>query len=99
MNNAACPHCGKETISLSQRLITGHWIDTYCSECSGRVSMNPIILFVMYFLLLWDLFFFGFMAYVEKSIIYLSLMIVGWLIMEVFIYYVPLVALRPKKKK
>jgi len=61
------------------------------------MCMQPYVLAAIYCAHTWNVFFFGFMMIWEESIIYFSLMIVFWLILEYFCYYVPLVRLRPKK--
>lgn len=97
MEAAHCPHCNEPTISGKQRWVASKWKDIYCSDCGGRIAINPILLAIMYFVLVWDIFFFGFMALYEKSIIYFTVMLVGWAILEFFELYLPLVRLRPKQ--
>lgn len=96
MENIACPRCGELTITPKDRIKTGKWLNTNCSNCGSRLCANPVVLALLYFVLLWDIFFFGFMAYHEKSWIWASVMLAGWLIMEFFIYYTPLSILKSK---
>lgn len=99
MEKTECPRCGEATITMFDRFKAGKWLDIYCSNCKGRMCANPIILAIMYFILCWDIFFFGFMAVYEKSWIYAAAMFIGWAILEFFILYVPLTKLRPVQQK
>lgn len=97
MSNTVCPHCEKETITPMQRIKAFHWIDIYCSECGGRSAMVPIVMILLYFALVWNFLFFGFVAVAEKSFIYGAALFIGWFLLEFFGYYIPLVRLRPKQ--
>jgi len=99
MSNVECPRCGKETITLKQRFQAGKWIDIYCSECGGRMCAQPIVMSIMYFVLTWNILFFGFMAVYESSWAYGVAMVIGWAMLEFFILYMPLTKLRPLKQK
>ncbi|MDX1812630.1 MAG: hypothetical protein R3240_11815 [Gammaproteobacteria bacterium] len=96
MQNIECPNCGKSTITPGDKFKAGKWKDIYCSNCNQRLCANPIVMALLYFALVWDVFFFGFMAYVEKSWIYLSVGLALWAILEFFIYYIPLSKLKAK---
>jgi len=96
MQKTPCPHCGEETITVPQRLRASHWMDTHCSACGGRIAMTPIMLALLYFVIVWDIFFFGYVAVYEKSLSYGIAMVVGWALLEFFGSYIPLVRLRPK---
>lgn len=96
MEKAVCPHCGKETIEPMQRVKAEFWRDVYCKECGGRSAMAPIVLAILWAAICWDVFFFGFMAVHEKSVIYGAIMVVGWGLLQFFGYYIPLVRLRSK---
>ena len=99
MSLSPCPACNKETITIKQRLKASHWVDIYCSACGSRFAMQPIVLSLMHFVLVWNFYFFGFMAVYEKSIVYAGLFFLGWGILEVFASYIPLVKLRTKIPK
>ena len=64
-----------------------------CPKCGGRVCAQPIILAVLYFLYIWDVMLFGYLAYLD-SLWYLAVMLTGWLILDYFAIYVPLSPLR-----
>ena len=64
-----------------------------CSECGGRVCAQPIVLSALYFLYVWDVVLFGYLAYLD-SLWYLLVMFVGWLILDYFSVYVSLSPLR-----
>ena len=93
MNSIACPHCGEKTFSWWDKYRTGKWALLRCSSCKGRVCAQPIVLAVLYFLYVWDVVLFGYLAYLD-SLWYLLVMLVGWLILDYFSVYVPLAALR-----
>ncbi len=99
MQDTECPHCSENSIRPLARWIAGHWKDIYCPRCEGRIAMQPIVLALLYFVYVWNVLFFGFMAWYESSWVYAALLIVGAIILEVFIYYIPLVRLRRKKPK
>ena len=64
-----------------------------CPECGGRVCAQPLVLAGLYFLYVWDVMLFGYLAYLD-SFWYLAVMAVGWLILDYFAIYVPLTPLR-----
>jgi len=97
MGTFQCPQCGEETITVKQKLKAGKWSTIFCPNCNARMCTNPIVLALMYFVLTWNLLFFGYMAVRESSFAYAIAMIVGWLILEFFIAYVPLNRMRPLK--
>jgi len=66
-----------------------------CPECGGRACAQPIVLGALYFLYIWDVMLFGYLAYLD-SLWYLAVMVVGWLILDYFALYVPLSPLRAK---
>ena len=47
-------------------------------------------------LYLWDVMLFGYLAYLDKNVWYLLVMLVGWLILDAFSVYLPLCAMKPK---
>ncbi|MBL1278503.1 MAG: hypothetical protein COB30_020710 [Ectothiorhodospiraceae bacterium] len=93
MASIACPHCGEKTFSWWDKYLTGKWGLLRCTACKGRVCAQPIVLAVLYFLYVWDVVLFGYLAYLD-SLWYLLVMLVGWLILDYFSVYVPLTALR-----
>lgn len=98
MASIACPHCGENTFSWWDRYLTGKWAVLRCSNCDGRVCAQPIVLAVIYFLYVWDVVLFGYLAYLD-SLWYLLVMLVGWLILDYFSVYVPFSALRAGRVK
>jgi len=90
-----CPHCQEKTFSWWDKYKTGKWALLNCSHCGGRVCAQPIVLSIMYFLYVWDLMLFGYLAYLD-SLWYLLVMVVVWVILDYFSVYVPLVALRAR---
>lgn len=99
MASIACPHCGEKTFGWWDKYLVGKWAVLHCSGCTGRVCAQPIVLSAIYFLYVWDVVLFGYLAYLD-SLWYLLVMLVGWLILDYFSVYVPLSALRtPGLKK
>jgi len=96
MNNIECPRCSENSITLKDKLRAGKWLDVYCPACGGRMCAQPIVMAIMYMLLTWNFLFFGYLAFRESSLVYGGLMIGGWLILEMFIYTIPLVNLRAR---
>jgi len=99
MEKAECPHCGEATITARLRFRAGKWLDIYCPKCGGRSCAQPIVLAIMYFMHVWNLAFFGFMAVYESSWIYFSIMVVLSLILEFFIMFIPLSRMRKKSQR
>jgi len=95
MASISCPHCGEKTFSWWDKYLTGKWGLLHCRQCRGRVCAQPIVLALLYFLYVWDVVLFGFLAYLD-SLWYLLVMAAGWLILDYFSIYVPLTALRAK---
>jgi hypothetical protein len=94
-----CPHCKNPTISIGKKYLAGKWLDVYCDECGGRSCSQPIILAVFYFLYVWDVMLFGYVAILKQSWFYLMVLIVGWIILDLFNFSVPLVAMKKKEMK
>lgn len=95
MPSLPCPHCGQKTFSWWDKYRASKWAMLSCSSCGGRVCAQPIVLAVMYFLYVWDVVLFGFLAYLD-TLWYLAVMAVVWLILDYFSLYIPLTALRAK---
>lgn len=96
MSKIECPRCKEETITIKQKVIANKWVDIYCSNCGGRYCANPILLALMSFVLTWVIIYFGFLAITQESVVFGTLFVVGWIIVEVFMYYIPLTGLKPK---
>ncbi|MDH3326929.1 MAG: hypothetical protein OEM38_09470 [Gammaproteobacteria bacterium] len=94
MEKIECPQCSEQTITLGQKFKAGKWATIFCSNCNARMCANPIVLALLYFVLIWNVLFFAYMAIRESSIYYGIAMIVGWAIIEFFIYYIPLSRMR-----
>jgi len=97
MNKLPCPHCKKETISWWGKYKAAKWALIYCPSCGGRICSNPYILPFYTLLYVWDVLFFGFVAYLERNAWYILVLIVLWLILDWFSLYFPLSALKPKE--
>lgn len=95
MASIPCPHCEQKTFSWWDKYLLGKWALLSCRECGGRVSAQPIVLAALYFLYVWDVVLFGYLAYLD-SLWYLLVMVVGFLILDYFSVYVPLSPLRAK---
>jgi len=96
MEKIACAHCKNLTIKPIQKFRAGKWLDVYCSDCGGRQTCFPIGLAILYFILVWDIFYFGFLTIFFFEWYWPTIGLVGWALLEFFIYYVPLVRLRGK---
>ena len=97
MENSECPQCSENTITPAQKFKAGKWSTIFCPSCGARMCTNPIVLALLYFVLTWNLLFFGYMAVRESSISYAVMMIAGWALIEFFIYYIPLSRMRALK--
>jgi len=91
-----CPRCKQETISLVQKILTNKWIDAHCPNCNARLCADPIILALLSFILTWNIIYFGYLTVNQESWTFATLFVLGWIIIEVFMYYIPLCALKPK---
>jgi len=96
MNKLPCPHCKKETISWWDKYKAAKWALIYCPDCGGRICSNPYILPFYTLLYVWDVLFFGLVAYIERNLWYVLILVVIWLILDWFSLYFPLSALKPK---
>jgi len=99
MASYTCPHCNKPSISLKQKYLAGKWGVITCRACSGKSAMFPIGLALMSGLYLWDIFYFSVVAIGNKSLIFIGIMIVIWLILDLFTLTIPLVAMKKKPQE
>ena len=93
MASIPCPHCKQNTFTGWDKYRAGKWAMLYCPQCGGRSCAQPLVLAALYFLYVWDVVLFGYLAYLD-SLWYLLVMLVGWLILDFFTFYVPLSPLR-----
>jgi len=91
-----CPHCKLPSLTLKQKLFAGNWLDVNCSSCKGRSCVYPALLVALYFFYTWDVMLFGYLAVHEASMLYLGIMLGGWLLLEAFGLSLPLVRMKPK---
>ena len=91
-----CPHCKQSTLSLKQKLLAGKWSDVICPHCARRSCVYPSLLVVVYFFYTWDLMLFGYLTVHEKSVLYFSVMIGAWLMLELFSLSLPLARMKSK---
>jgi len=91
-----CPHCKQPTLTFKQKLLAGKWVDVICPSCGGRSCTYPALLVVLYFCYTWDVMLFGYLTVHEASVLYLGVMIGGWLILELFGLSLPLARMKPK---
>lgn len=91
-----CPHCNQPALTFKQKLLAGKWSDVFCPTCGGRSCIYPALLVVLYFFYTWDVMLFGYLTVHEESVLYLSVMIGGWLLLELFGLSLPLVRMKPK---
>ncbi len=91
-----CPHCNQSTVTLKQKLLAGKWVDIICLVCGGRSCVYPALLAVLYFFYTWDVMLFGYLTVHEMSVLYLGVMMGGWLLLELFSLSLPLVRMKPK---
>jgi len=97
MSNIECPSCNKETITFKQKILANKWVDIYCSNCGARFCAQPLILALMWFALTWNFIYFGYLTVREDGIVFPILFFSGWLLVETFMYYIPLTRLRAKE--
>jgi len=91
-----CPHCHQPTLTFKQKLLAGKWVDVICPSCGGRSCAYPALLVILYFFYTWDVMLFGYLTVHEESVLYLSVMIGGWLLLELFGITLPLARMKPK---
>lgn len=92
-----CPHCKKPTISWWQKYKAAKWALVECSECFGRSCAHPYVLVAYTMLYAWDLILFGTLAYLDQNPWYLLVMVVFWVILDVFSLYLPLSAMKSRR--
>ncbi len=91
-----CPHCNQPSLTLKQKLLTGKWADVICPRCGGRSCAYPILMAVLYFCYTWDVMLFGYLTVHETSVVYLCVMLGGWVLLELFSLSLPLARMKPK---
>lgn len=90
-----CPHCKKLTIPLGKKYLAGKWANIHCAQCGGRSCAQPVLMAVLYFLYVWDVMLFGTVAFEKQSLFFVGVMVSGWLTLDWFNLYIPLVAMKP----
>lgn len=90
-----CPHCNQATITLKQKYLAEKWVDAHCHACGGRSCMFPVLLVLLYFFYTWDVMLFGYVALAKHSILYLSVMIFGWIVLDLVGLSIPLARMKP----
>lgn len=91
-----CPKCKNAGVPFKEKFLAGHWKTIHCEHCGARLANNPIVQALFYFMHVWNISFFLFMAMWEKDWLYVLIMMVIWIILEFFAYYIPLVSLKAK---
>ncbi len=94
-----CPHCNQATLTFKHKLLAGKWVDVICPVCGRRSCAYPALLVVLYFFYTWDLMLFGYLTVHEKSVLYLCVMIGGWLLLELFGITLPLARMKSKSSE
>ena len=99
--NFACPHCENTVFGVRSKLLASLWGVVRCPQCGKPSCAQPLVLGGLYFLLVWDLLLFGYVAFVNfktdypsTGYIYLAVMTAGVAILGFFAAYVPLVRMR-----
>ncbi len=93
MASIPCPHCEQNAFSWWDKYRSAKWAIMHCPSCGGRVCAQPIIMAALYFLYMWDVVLFGYLAYLDSPW-YLLAGLVGWLILDYFSLYIPLAPMR-----
>ena len=96
MEPIVCLHCEQPTFTYLDKLKATHWATITCPQCGGRHAAQPWAMLALWFLHMWNVFFFGFMAFYDDPLFYGAALIIGWLLLDFFGYYIPLVRLRSK---
>lgn len=92
-----CPHCGEQSISLTQKYRLGWWAVVNCKQCDGRVAAFPWVLMMLTMTYLWNVLWWIGLANFEHSYHYLFFMIPCWLLLDFFnLYFIPLCRLKKK---
>ncbi len=97
MDPIECLHCNQPTLTFIDKLKATHWLTITCPQCGGLMAAQPWLMLGLWFMYMWDVYFFGFMAIYDSALYYGTALIVGWLVLESFGYYIPLVRLRKKQ--
>ncbi len=98
MGTKTCPHCGEETLTIKDRLKATKWQIVTCPNCGGRSCMQPVVLSLLWVGYLWNFMLFGYLAWYEQSVVYVVVTILGWLTLEYFGYYIPLVRMKRRAR-
>ncbi|MCG6968838.1 MAG: hypothetical protein PVF34_03125 [Gammaproteobacteria bacterium] len=98
MSALPCPHCKKPTISWWQKYKAAKWALIYCRECHGKSCSYPYVLVAYTMLYVWDLMLFGALAYLDQNAWYILVMVVFWVILDIFSVYLPLSPMKSKSK-
>lgn len=91
-----CPHCNQPTLSLKQKYLTGKWLEVTCPGCGGRVCAQPIILAALSFFYVWDVMLFGYVAAAKQSLLFIGVLVAGWIVLDLFNLSCPLSRMRRK---
>jgi len=99
MTKFPCPHCNNLTLSLKQKYLVAKWQDVQCDACRGLSCAQPVVLALMSFIYVWDVLYFGVVAYAEHSWAFIGMMLSIWLILDFFCHYIPLSRLKSPNKR
>jgi len=94
MSHFNCPHCKQPTFSFWDKYLAAKWKVLGCPGCHKRVSSAPLTLALFYLLYLADVLDFGYLSFLLEDSSWIGAAIMGWLVLDLFSVYLPLVALR-----
>lgn len=90
-----CPSCKKETISHKNKYLMGLWLLKTCPDCGARLCANPYLMFGIYFVYLWNFFWWPVIAYLTGNLLYLIPLVVIWLLLDyINVRYMPLLCMK-----
>lgn len=94
-----CPCCKQTCISLGEKYKLGIWKTVHCRQCGAKLTAHPIALALVDFVYVWNVSWFGVLAYIEKDMNYLLYLVIGWLVVDIInLMVVPLAILSRKKE-
>jgi len=97
MKQYPCPNCKTGAIPLTEKYRAGMWRVIHCPNCRARLCAQPWLLMLASMIYVWVAAWFGFWAWLDRSILPLIYLIPAWLMLDYLnITYMPLSVLRPK---
>lgn len=92
-----CPRCKDRSISLLDKYRLGLWLTTRCPKCGTRLCANPYLLFVLYFLYVWNFMWWPTLAYYTGNYWHLIYLLPCWLVIDLInLRFIPMSCMKKK---